>query len=114
MVNGHRSFLRAGIVTAVMCWTGGAAALRPVVHAQIQRQVFASVTNPDGSPVLDVIAGDVKVTEDGQECDVLKLDPVEIPTKVTLLVDNGPASSVYLSNLRNGLQAFFAQMPQGV
>ena len=52
--------LAAAVIVAV--W-----AIDPTLIAQKQRQIFVSLTAPNGTPVTDLQAGEVSVTEDGAE-----------------------------------------------
>jgi len=84
----------------------------PQVAAQKTQQVFVKVTGPNG-PIGDLQISDVKVTDDDAACKVLKLEPAG-PMKVQVLVDNGQANTNPINGLRDGLQAFFEKMPEGV
>jgi hypothetical protein len=84
----------------------------PRVAAQKTQQIFVKVVGPNG-PVSDLQMADVVVTEDGVACKVLKVEPAG-PMKIQVLVDNGPANTNPINSLRDGLQAFFEKMPDGV
>ena len=86
----------------------------PAVIAQKQRQVFISLTGPNGAPVADLQAGEVSITEDGVEAKVVKIEPVNWPTKLQVLVDNGKANTNPINGLRDGLKGLFEQIPEGV
>ena len=89
-------------------------ALTPALIAQKQGQLFVSLTAPDGTPVTDLQAGDVSVTEDGAEVKVVKVEPINWPTKLQVLVDNGRANTNPINGLRDGLKGLFEQIPAGV
>ena len=91
-----------------------AAALMAPLSAQKQGQLFLSLTSPDGKPIEGLKADEVAVTEDGVECKTLKLEAINWPTKVQVLVDNGRSNTNPLNPLRDGLKDFFTQMPDGV
>lgn len=82
--------------------------------AQKQQQIFLSLADPSGAPVSDLKAEDVIVSEDGVECKTLKLEPVDWPMKLQLLVDNGPATTMQINSMREGLRGFFDQIPAGI
>ena len=88
--------------------------VEPRIAAQKQQQIFVSVTAPDGTPVTDLQASEVTVTEDGVACKIVKLEPISWPTKLQVLVDNGKANTNPINPLRDGLKALFEQMPDGV
>jgi hypothetical protein len=91
----------------------GAAVLAAPLSAQKQGQLFLSLTGPDGRPVEGLTAADVNITEDGAECKTLKLEPINWPTKVQVLIDNGRANTTPINPLRDGLKDFFNAMPEG-
>ncbi len=99
--------LVAGVILAVV-------SVEPRLSAQKQQQFFISVTAPDGKPVEGLRANEVGVTEDGVDCKIVKIEPVEWPMKLQVLVDNGRANTNPINNLRDGLKALFEQMPDGV
>ena len=86
----------------------------PRVFAQKQQQLFLSLTAPDGTPVAGLQASEVGVTEDGVDCKIVKLEPINWPTRLQVLVDNGRANTNPINSLRDGLKALFEQMPDGV
>jgi hypothetical protein len=89
-------------------------AVEPRLAAQKQGQLFVSVTAPNGTPVTDLQASEVSVTEDGVDCKIVKLEPIGWPTKLQVLVDNGKANTSPINPLRDGLKALFEQIPDGV
>jgi hypothetical protein len=89
-------------------------AMAPTLIAQKQRQIFVSLTAANGTPVTDLKADEVSITEDGAECKVVKLEPVNWPTKLQVLVDNGRSNTNPINGLRDGLKGLFEQIPEGV
>ena len=83
------------------------------VSAQKQQQIFISLTTPDGKPVEGLQAGDVSITENDVNCKVVKLEAVDWPTKLQVLVDNGRPNTTPINPLRDGLKALFELMPEG-
>ena len=81
--------------------------------AQKQQQIFISLTGGDGAPVDGLQAADVSVTENDVNCKIVKVEPIDWPTKVQVLVDNGRANTSPINPLRDGLKAFFEKMPEG-
>ena len=93
-----------------------AAVLASATHisAQKQGQLFISLMSPDGKPVEGLSAGDVTISENGVDCKTLKVEAVDWPTRVQVLVDNGRSNTNPVNPLRDGLKEFFTQMPDGV
>jgi hypothetical protein len=104
-----RRIVFSGIVLVAALW-----AIEPRLAAQKQGQLFIKLVGPDGSPVTDLQASDVKVTEDGVECATVKLEPVDWPIKLQVLVDNGKSNTNPINSLRDGLKGLFDQIPVGV
>ena len=84
------------------------------LSAQKQGQLFLSVTSPDGKRVEGITPQDVTITEDGTACTTTKVEPVDWPTTLQVLVGNGRANTNPLAPLRDGLKGFFEQIPDGV
>jgi hypothetical protein len=82
--------------------------------AQEQRQLFLSLVGPDGEPIRGVRADEVTVLEDGVAGKTLRVEEVEWPSKITVLVDNGQATTNPINPLRTGLQGFLEAIPEGV
>ena len=101
------SYLIASVILAL--WAADVDVL-----AQKQQQLFISLTAPDGTPVTNLQASDVSVTEDGVECKIVKLEPITWPMKLQVLVDNGKPNTNPITSLRDGLKGLFEQIPDGV
>jgi hypothetical protein len=84
----------------------------PRLAAQKTQQIFIKVTAEKGA-ISDLQVGDVNVTEDGTTAKVVKLEPAG-PMKIQVLLDNGPVNTTPINPLRDGLQAFFEKLPDGV
>jgi hypothetical protein len=84
------------------------------LDAQRQLQFFLSAVDAAGQPVENLTASDIVVTEDGVTASVVKMEPINWPVKVTVLVDNGLGTQDMLVQWRNGLKAFFKALPTGV
>lgn len=95
------------VVLVASVWSGS-------LHAQRQLQFFLSAVDASGQPVEDIKPADLVVTEDGLTANVVKLEPLNWPVKITVLVDNGLGTQELLVQWRNGLKAFFNAMPTGV
>jgi hypothetical protein len=101
--------MRRGICTVI----AGLLVLATGVSAQKQGQLFVSINSPDGKRVEGLAPADVTVTEDGMACKTTKVEPVDWPTKVQILVDNGRSNTNPITPLREGLKGFIDQMPDG-
>ena len=84
------------------------------VSAQRDITFFVSATTITGEVVSDLKAEEVRVTEDGKEGSILRVDPVTWPIKLTVLVDNGYQTGNLLTQYRNGLKSLFSALPAGV
>jgi hypothetical protein len=83
------------------------------LSAQKQQQVFISLTGTDGKPVTGLQASDVTISENDVNCKVIKVEEIDWPTKVQVLVDNGKPNTSPINPLRDGLKGFFELMPEG-
>jgi hypothetical protein len=99
----------AGLLSLAIGVSAGVVTL----SAQKQQQIFLSLTAADGKPVEGLLPTDVGITEDDKNCKVVKVEPIDWPTKVQVLVDNGSKNTSPINPLRDGLKAFFDAMPEG-
>ena len=84
------------------------------IHAQQQIQLFARIVDSKGVPVTTLEPGDVTIKENEVDAKVLKIDPINWPIKVQLLVDNGIGlGNDNLSNMRTGLRGLIEALPEG-
>ena len=86
---------------------------RPL-HAQQKGTVFFSAYDSVGNPVEKLMPDEVDIIEDDVICRTVKVDLIDWPMKLTVLVDNGTGAGNMLANLRTGLQGFFDAIPAGV
>jgi hypothetical protein len=99
---------RGFLVVALLCLSVG-----PIAAQQVG-QLYISVLDSENKPVTDLEVEDVKVIVDDMECKVVKVEPVSKPTKLTVMVDNGPVTTKELATFRAALKAFFEALPQGI
>jgi len=86
-----------------------------VVHAQQQFTLFASIVDRSGVPVTSIDAADLRVKEHGSDATVLKVEPINWPTKLQVLIDNGVGiGSSNFVNLRNGVNGLIEALPPGI
>lgn len=84
------------------------------VLAQRQFQFFAHFADATGKPLTGVTDTDIMVQEDGADGKVLKVEPIEWPIKVAILIDNGTGSSERLNHTREGVRGLVQALPAGV
>ena len=102
-----QQMIRAAV--AVLVVTAAAA-----VHAQQQFSFFLSAADATGTRVTNLRIDEVAVAEGGRPARVIKLEPINLPVRVTVMVDNGLGSAQHLVQYRNGLKGFFDALPTGV
>jgi hypothetical protein len=107
----HTAASRRPIGLLVLLLTAiGASALT----AQQQITFFLAARTPGGEFVSDLRADEIGVDEDGRAAKIVNVVPVTWPVKVTVLVDNGANTAPLLVHYRNGLKAFFGDLPPGI
>lgn len=90
-------------------------AAAPGVQAQEQFQVYASVSDAAGNPIGMIEPTDIDVLENGREGKVVKVEPVNWPVKVQLLLDNGVGlGGSNLQILKDGVKGLLEALPEGV
>ena len=97
-----------GLVGVLVCAT--AIELR----AQNTLTFFASIVDDKGTPVASLTPEDLKVAENGVEGKIIKIEPIDWPIKVQLLVDNGTGMEQGLVQIRNGVKGFVEALPDGI
>jgi hypothetical protein len=104
------SFIRTFIVLAAVV------ALCEVTAAQNPQmfQFAVSASDAKGEPVTDLKPEDVVMSEAGVRQQVVKVEPLSVPIKLTIAVDNGVDSSEALTHYRSGLTGFVEALPQDV
>jgi hypothetical protein len=101
-------FLAALLV--ILCATAG-----DVRAQQQQFQLYASVVDAAGKPVATLEPSDLRVMEGGVEGKVIKVEPVNWPVKVQLLLDNGiglGAGNVQI--LKDGVKGLIEALPDNL
>jgi hypothetical protein len=80
-----------------------------------QIQVFASILDASGAPAKAVEIGDVRLMENGADAKVTKVEPVNWPVKLQILLDNGVGlGSQNVQTLKNGIQAMLQALPENL
>jgi len=103
-----RSKLLIGIALA-LCVAAG------TVRAQQQVQLYASVADVTGKPVASLEPTDLKVMEGGVEAKIVKVEPVNWPVKVQLLLDNGIGlGGQNIQSLKDGVKGLIEALPDNL
>jgi hypothetical protein len=84
------------------------------LYAQNTLTFFASVVDATGTPVAKLAPEDLKVVENDVEGKIVKIEPIDWPIKVQLLIDNGTGMDQALVQIRNGVKGFVEALPDGV
>jgi hypothetical protein len=97
-------------VAVVLCTTA-----LDVRAQQQQFQLYASVVDTAGKAVDKLEAADLRVMEGGVEAKVIKVEPVNWPVKVQLLLDNGiglGAGNIQI--LKDGVKGLIESLPDNL
>ncbi len=101
------------VLTLSLVMLGGPWVASQVVQAQ-EYQLFLSVTDANGMPVTDLEDDEVVVQWDGEDADIRDMDSLEWPVQLTILVDNSEGASDGIEDMREGLKAMLAVIPEDV
>jgi von Willebrand factor type A domain len=97
-------------VAVVLCATA-----RDVGAQEQQFQIYASVVDGSGNAVAALAPADIKVMEGGVEAKVVKVEPVNWPVKVQLLLDNGVGLGAgNLQILKDGVKGLIEALPDNL
>ena len=77
-------------------------------------QFAVSATDASGKPVTDLGPDDIVMSENGVRQTVTKVEPLSVPIKLTIAVDNSPDSKTAIGHYRTGLTGFVEALPEGV
>jgi len=92
-----------------------AAALAAQAPKQIQ--LFASIVDGTGAPAKTVEIGDLRLMENDVEAKVTKVEPVNWPVKMQILVDNGVGlggNGANIPHLKNGIKGLLEALPENL
>src|SRR5262245_3720315 len=85
----------------------------PAAQNSKQIQIVASILDGTGAPAKTVEVGDVRLMENGADAKVTKVEPVNWPVKLQILLDNGVGiGSANVQQLKNGVKALLDAMPE--
>jgi hypothetical protein len=89
------------------------AALPAAQNKQIQ--IYASILDASGAPAKTVAADDLRLMENGADAKVTKVEPVNWPVKLQILLDNGVGIGAQnVQQLKNGVKALIDAMPENL
>ncbi len=77
-------------------------------------QFFVSARDAAGAPVTDLGPEDILMSENGVRQQIAKVEPLAIPMKLTIAVDNGLDSGDVLAHYRSGLKGLVEALPPDV
>ena len=84
-------------------------------QAPKQIQIFASILDGTGAPAKTLEPGDVKLMENGVDAKVTKVEPVNWPVKVQILLDNGIGmGGQNVQQLKNGVKGLLEALPDNL
>jgi hypothetical protein len=104
--NRSKAVIAAALVTSAVAWVSAQA---PQVF-----QFVVSASDASGMPVTDLRPEDVVMSENGVSQPVIKLEPLAIPMKLTIAVDNGVETADVLAHYRTGLTGLVEALPPDV
>ena len=92
-----------------------AAVLAPAMpRAQaVQRSMYVTVVDKQGSPVEELGTTDFEIREDNALREIVKVEPAVDPMQIAVLVDNSQAASAFIRDIRAGLEKFVNDMTGG-
>jgi hypothetical protein len=93
---------------------GVALAFPPAARAQEQFRLLATIMDSSGIPSPTVEPTDLEIIENGAAARIIKVEPVNWPVKIQLLVDNGfGMGGENLSILRSAVRGFLDALSEG-
>ncbi len=97
----------------LLAMTVGLALTASVVVAQAPKhlQIYAGVADAKGAPVKSMDVSDVRVLEDGVDATVVKVEQLDWPVKLQILLDNGIGlGGAGIQPLKNGVEGLIAAL----
>ena len=101
------------LALALIVFPGALWSTDHVVFAQ-SYELYVSVVDSEGAPVTDLEPDELVVQWDGVDCDMLDLELVSLPVRITVLIDNAEDTRAALQHMREGLKGFVSAIPQDV
>lgn len=79
-----------------------------------EQSLFVAYTDSEGEPVTDMEAKNIIIQWDEIDCEIIEVEPINWPLRVTVLVDTGTEAGSRLAHMRNGLESFLNILPPGI
>lgn len=98
-------------ITTVLAVLLAGAPLALLAQDAATRQIFVTVTDGAGTPILDLQPADFDVAENGASRTVTRARLADAPMRIVLLVDSSNAVAQMLPYFRKGLTAFVDALP---
>jgi hypothetical protein len=104
--------LRASIVIAfALCLAAGVLAQKRTPRVGHARQVYVSVTDLAGAPILNLTPSDFEVNEGGRLRPILNSGLATTPMRIAIFVDTSDGTANAINQIRSGLAAFLEALP---
>jgi hypothetical protein len=84
------------------------------VFAQTQTQLVVPLTTADGKRAPNIKPADLSIAENEKPLEIVKVEPLDLPVRVTLAIENSRAMSNQLVLIRSGAKAFVNALPEGM
>ena len=101
-----------GLALALVALSGAAHQGRVLRAQEAEGQVFIQALDAAGSPVIDLSAEDFVVRQGVVDCKVVRVELINEPLRLALLVDDTEGAGPYFRYLRDGLPAFVDALPE--
>ena len=98
----------AALVVFGAPWSG----VRPA--AAQEQSLYIAFTDFNGDPVTDMTLDDVVIQWDGVPCEIVELEPIRWPVRVTVYVDNATESQAAIPDIREGVRLFLDALPPDI
>lgn len=91
-----------------------AAASVTLIGQEEQFQFIVSASDAEGRPITDLTREEIVMSENGVANEIVKVEPFQVPVKLTVAIDNGPLSRDALGHYRTGLTGLVKALPADV
>ena len=98
-------FLTGSVFALSLVVCGAPWGTSQVAWAQNQ-SLFVAYTDSEGAPFTDMEAKNVIIQWDEVECEIVELEPINWPVRVTLMVDTATGSVPFQPDMRAGIRLF--------
>ena len=102
-----------GSVAAISLVVGGAP-WGGVRAAAQEQSLYIAFSDFDGAPVTDMTHDDIVIEWGGVPCEIVDLEPIDWPVRVTVYVDNATESQAAMPDMREGLRLFLGALPPDI